>query len=85
MRNSVGEGPAALTLVRTTEPPAIRPSDQHFQLVFGSEYKILFQGSNLFADQNEVIYASDELIIGMAFHVAQKLLFILHRSGIIYR
>lgn len=85
MRNSVGEGPAALTHVTTSDKPVNRPVDEKIQLVFGSEYKIMFQGPNYFFDPHEIIYESDELIMGMAFHVAKKLLFISHESGMIYR
>lgn len=85
MRNSEGESPPAITLVTTCDKPAVQPSDEKITLVFGSEHKIMLQGPNYFFDPRQFIYETPELLTGMTFHIAKKLLFISHDTGIIYR
>lgn len=84
MRNAYGEGPAAVTIVSTTEQP-FRPEHEELKLILVSEHKILLQGSNYFYDTPNIIYNSTEAIVGVSTHVSKKLLFIADESQKIYK
>lgn len=84
MRNAYGEGPAAISIVSTTEQP-FRPEHEELKLILVSDHKILLQGSNYFYDTPNFIYNSTEVIVGVAIHVSKKLLFIADESQNIYK
>lgn len=84
MRNSYGVGPAALTVVSTTEQP-FRPEHEELKLILVSNHNILLQGSNYFYDTPSFIYNSTEAIVSVAIHVSKKLLFIADESQKIYK
>lgn len=74
MRNAVGEGPAATTMVETRPAPnIILPK---ITLIWGAEYEILSQGTNLLSDHTHTIYRSQERIKGIAIHIAKRLIFV---------
>lgn len=85
MRNAVGEGPAALTLVRTQTAPPIKSDDPKITLILGAEYSVLSQGIDLLSDPAQVIYSSEKRIMGIAIHIAKKLLFVSDAAGYIYK
>ncbi|XP_037036977.1 protein sevenless isoform X3 [Bradysia coprophila] len=85
MTNTVGEGPPAMTVVRTMDAPDIPHEEPKTKLILCAEYKVLSQGTELWSDSAQRIYSSDERITGVAIHIAQKLIFVADEARYIYK
>lgn len=85
MRNGVGEGPAAITMVRTPLAPEIRFDEPKTTLILGAEYSVLSQGIDLLSDPAQIIYTSKGRIMGIAIHISKKLLFVSDDTGYVYK
>lgn len=84
MTNAVGEGPAAMTVVRTTDAPNV-PHKPKTKLILCAEYSILSQGTELWSDSAQGIYSSAERITGVAIHIAKKLIFVADEARYVYK
>lgn len=85
MINAVGEGPAAIALIRTTDAPDITHEEPKTKLILCAEYKILSQGTELWSDSGQRIYSSDERITGVAIHIEKKLIFVADEARYVYK
>lgn len=85
MRNAFGEGPATTVHVTTTEEPTVRPDDENLKLIIVSDYSILMQTSSLLFETANFIYNGTNTIVGVAIHVAQKLIFITDSTRVVYK
>ncbi|XP_011637649.1 proto-oncogene tyrosine-protein kinase ROS isoform X2 [Pogonomyrmex barbatus] len=83
MRNSVGEGPPAITNICTFSKPTIKDTKQP-SLILSGEHKIMKQGANMLDDPS-IIYQTNDVIRGVAIHVASAQLFISTSEGCVYR
>lgn len=85
MTNAVGEGPAAMTVVRTTNAPDVPHEEPKTKLILCAEYSILSQGTELWSDSAQGIYSSAERITGVAIHISQKLIFVADEARYVYK
>lgn len=85
MTNAVGEGPAAMTRVRTTDAPDVPHEEPKTKLILCAEYSILSQGTELWSDSAQGIYSSAERITGVAIHIAEKLIFVADEARYVYK
>lgn len=85
MKNAVGDGPAAVTMVKTPIAPNTPHDIPKITLILGAEYSILSQGTDLFSDPAQIIYSSSERIMGIAIHIAKKLIFVSDEARYIYK
>lgn len=85
MRNAIGEGPAFITNITTMAPPNVTQDELKTTLILAAEYSISLQGSDLLSDPAQTIYNSTNRLMGIAIHIAKKLLYVSDEMSYIYK
>ncbi|XP_011687300.1 PREDICTED: proto-oncogene tyrosine-protein kinase ROS isoform X2 [Wasmannia auropunctata] len=83
MRNGVGEGPPATVYISTTPEPTVKDTQEPI-LILGGKHLIRKQNANML-DEPSVIYRTENVICGVAVHVASAQLFVSTSNGYVFR
>ncbi|XP_069689840.1 proto-oncogene tyrosine-protein kinase ROS isoform X2 [Periplaneta americana] len=83
MRNGVGEGPPAITLVSTPPEPTVKDTLQPV-LILGAHHTVLRQEADML-EEPVIMYNTSHVIKGVAIHVSHRLLFVSDSAGYVSR
>ncbi|XP_021913370.1 proto-oncogene tyrosine-protein kinase ROS isoform X3 [Zootermopsis nevadensis] len=79
MRNVVGEGPPATTLVSTPPEPTVKDTRKP-NLILGTYHTVLRREADILAEPM-IVYNTSHIIKGVAIHVSHRLLFVSDSAG----